>query len=451
MISINALEAFYQTPTILDLNSINTPVSHDRVTSTRNIQNDNEWHNNMIRNVGSYVAKGLSDEEIQTIASSYTRPGYTAEETKREVQKAIDGARAKGFLKKSPAQELYRDTAAEPLLRPIFEGNMSRSSFLVDGLIEDETISLLFGAPASGKSFIAMNIACSVASGLPFFEQEVKRGSVIYVAGEGARGLRKRAYAWCQNTGFEWGELSVLLSERSVSILDTSELLKLKDDIDKNIPKHGKPALIIVDTLNRNFGGGDENSNADMGRFIKALEHFQKLYSCNILIVHHSGHSDAGRVRGASALTAAVDAEYCVRMKQGLIEMSCTKMKDDEAPHNAYYELQPLPINLSGMLLGESLAVLHPAAKDKAFNDVFPKKYALGIETLIEAESLFGEQINKYGPKSVSEQHWKEVYIRRSPADSYEAKRKAFSRQKNGLVNDGFVEVNDNYFTRKEK
>lgn len=450
MISVNALEAFYQTPTILDLNKISTPISHDRVASTRNIHNDNEWHNNMIRNVGSYVAKGLSDEEIQIIATSYTRPGYTTEDTEREVQKAIDGARAKGFLRKSPTQELYKDTASEPLLRPIFEGNMRRSSFLVDGLIEDETISLLFGAPASGKSFIAMNIACSVASGLPYFEREVTQGSVIYVAGEGARGLRKRAYGWCQNTGFEWSNLSVLLSERSVSILDTSELLKLKDDIDKNIPKHGQPALIIVDTLNRNFGGGDENSNSDMGRFIKALEHFQKLYSCNILIVHHSGHSDTGRVRGASALTAAVDAEYCVRMKQGLIEMSCTKMKDDEAPQNAYYKIQPLPMNLSGML-GESLAVLHSAAKDRTFNDVVPKKYNLGIESLIEAESLYGEEINKYGPKSVPEQKWREVYLRRSSADNYEAKRKAFSRVKNGLVTNGFIEVNDNYFTRKEK
>ena len=451
MININALEAFYQTPSILDLNKINTPVSHDRVASTRNIQNDNEWHNNMIRNVGSYVAKGLSDEEIQMIASSYTRPGYTSEETKREVQKAIDGAREKGFLKKSSAQELYRDTATEPLLRPIFEGNMSPSSFLVEGLIEEETISLLFGAPASGKSFIAMNIACSVASGLAYFEREVTKGSVIYVAGEGARGLRKRAYAWCQSTGFEFGKLSVLLSERSVSILDTSELLKLKDDIDKNIPKHGKPALIIVDTLNRNFGSGDENSNADMGSFIRALEHFQKLYSCNILIVHHSGHSDTGRVRGASALTAAVDAEYCVRMKQGLIEMSCTKMKDDEAPQNAYYEIQPLPINLSGMLIGESLAILHQAAKDRTFNDVAPKKYNLGIESLIEAEGYYGEEINKYGPKSVPEQKWREVFFRKSPAEGDEAKRKAFSRVKNGLVTDGFIEVNDNYYTRKEK
>ena len=103
------------------------------------------------------------------------------------------------------------------------------------------------------------------------------------------------------------------------------------------------------------------------------------------------------------------------------------------------------------MLLGESLAVLHPAAKNKAFNDLVPKKYALGIETLIEAESLFGEQINKYGPKSVSKQHWKDVYFRRSPADGYETTRKRFDRLKNGLVNDGFVEVNDNYFTRKEK
>ena len=68
-----------------------------------------------------------------------------------------------------------------------------------------------------------------------------------------------------------------------------------------------------------------------------------------------------------------------------------------------------------------------------------------------EAEDISGEQINKYGPKSVPEEKWREVYFKRSPADSYEAKRKAFSRAKTSLVSEGLIEVNDNYYTRKER
>jgi RecA-family ATPase len=34
--------------------------------------------------------------------------------------------------------------------------------------------------------------------------------------------------------------------------------------------------LIVIDTLNRNFGGGDENSAQDMGQFIENLDEAQR-------------------------------------------------------------------------------------------------------------------------------------------------------------------------------
>ena len=50
-----------------------------------------------------------------------------------------------------------------------------------------------------------------------------------------------------------------------------------------------KPKLFIIDTVARNYGGGDENSNTDMGRFIKAIK---SMTSSNAqLCWHHSGHS----------------------------------------------------------------------------------------------------------------------------------------------------------------
>jgi len=451
MISTEKLEQIYFRPDLLNLNNVELFSPHDRASATADILRDNNWHNNMIRNVASLVSDGRSDEEIHSITDEYTLPGYTLQDTRLEVQKAIDGARVKGFSKLDSELQTKSLLTKGALLRPISDGDVSSTEHLVKGLIEDATLSLLFGAPASGKSFIAMNLACSIASGTPFFGREVKSGPVIYIAGEGRRGLRKRAYAWSRMNGFDWGRLSVLLSERSVGLLNASELVSLMEEIDKNVPKHGEPVLIIVDTLNRNFGGGDENSNADMGNFIKSLEHLQNRYNCSVLIVHHSGHSEAGRVRGASALTAAVDAEYFVKMRHEFIEMSCTKMKDDEAPQKMYFQLLPLPVRLSGVLLGESLAVLQAATNNQSFGEELSKRYKLGMETLNEAEDISGEQINKYGPKSVPEEKWREVYFKRSPADSYEAKRKAFSRAKTSLVNEGLIEVNDNYYTRKER
>lgn len=56
-----------------------------------------EWHNAVIRLVASYVGKGMSDDEIHTLTQPLTLPGYTGDQTAREVQTAIDGARRKGW------------------------------------------------------------------------------------------------------------------------------------------------------------------------------------------------------------------------------------------------------------------------------------------------------------------------------------------------------------------
>ena len=76
-----------------------------------------------------------------------------------------------------------------------------------------------------------------------------------------------------------------------------------------------------------------------------------------------------------------------------------------------YFQLLPLPVILSGVLLGESLAVLQTATNNQSFGDEPPKRHKLEMETLNEAEEISGEQINKYGSKSVSEEKWREVFL----------------------------------------
>jgi len=69
----------------------------DRQMAVQDVLAGDDWHRNMVRLVGSYVNKGLADEEIHAITDSFTLGGYTVEETRAEVQKAIDGARNKGW------------------------------------------------------------------------------------------------------------------------------------------------------------------------------------------------------------------------------------------------------------------------------------------------------------------------------------------------------------------
>ena len=84
--------------------------------------------------------------------------------------------------------------------------------------------------------------------------------------------------------------------------------------IEEGISIDGTPSLLVVDTLARALGAADERSGADVNKLIAALTGVIQQYRCAILLVHHTGHSDAAqhRARGASELPAAVDHEFRV-------------------------------------------------------------------------------------------------------------------------------------------
>jgi hypothetical protein len=69
----------------------------DRAMAEADIMAGNNWHHNVVRLVASYVSRGLTDAEIHALTDRFTMAGYTIEDTRLEVQTAIDGARAKGY------------------------------------------------------------------------------------------------------------------------------------------------------------------------------------------------------------------------------------------------------------------------------------------------------------------------------------------------------------------
>jgi hypothetical protein len=73
--------------------------------------------------------------------------------------------------------------------------------WLIDGLVPQDGLVVLYGEPAAGKSFLALDWALSIATGVPWLGREVKQGEVVYVYAEGVRGLTQRVTAWLQEQG----------------------------------------------------------------------------------------------------------------------------------------------------------------------------------------------------------------------------------------------------------
>ncbi|MCC7193366.1 MAG: AAA family ATPase [Phycisphaeraceae bacterium] len=202
--------------------------------------------------------------------------------------------------------------------------------WLLRGMLERDTFALIFGDPGCGKSFLAIDWACRIATGTPWRGHPVKGGPVVYVAGEGRQGFGRRIQAWSEHHGVSLAGVP-LYQVPSVAIPDPTDLVALFTAIDTGIAAVGRPALIVMDTLARCFGGGDENSTQDMSKFVAACDLIRQRYDCTILVVHHAGHGDKSRARGAIALKAALDAEYRLENENGLL-LTATKMKDAETP-----------------------------------------------------------------------------------------------------------------------
>lgn len=86
--------------------AVNTNKKLDRYKASQDALSGDHWHENMLRLVGSWVAKGNTDEEIHMLANAHILPGHTPEETRHEIQKMIDGARDKDFTPPRTFEEL---------------------------------------------------------------------------------------------------------------------------------------------------------------------------------------------------------------------------------------------------------------------------------------------------------------------------------------------------------
>jgi RecA-family ATPase len=197
--------------------------------------------------------------------------------------------------------------------------------WLIKDYMEEHTNALMFGDPACGKSFLAIDMACCVASGTNWHGQAAKQGAVFYIAGEGHNGLGRRIKAWEQHNGVCLDDMPLYFAERAAQLYDSESAEAVADAVQQIADLNDiTPRLIIIDTLARNFGGGDENSTQAMNVFIQNIDEIKNRWNATVLIVHHTGHGDKNRARGAMSMKAALDYEYQIQKNaDGVISFAC--------------------------------------------------------------------------------------------------------------------------------
>ncbi len=216
--------------------------------------------------------------------------------------------------------------------RDLFNGYQA-PGYIVKGILEPCELAVFFGDSGAMKSFAVIDMAMHIATGNTYAGHRVVHGGVLYIAGEGGEGIKRRLKAWMIRHGIGPDEEQPRIftaTQPADLMFDRGTILATINTAEELIGE--SVSVVIFDTLATCFGDGDENVTGDMTQAIQGAR-----LCCGdhraIVFVHHVGHGDKTRERGSYALRAAADRRVLVeRPGDGqLVTLTCQKAKDGEA------------------------------------------------------------------------------------------------------------------------
>lgn len=213
------------------------------------------------------------------------------------------------------------------------------SGWLVQDLWASQAVGCIGGNPKEGKTWIALDLAVSVASGTPCLGRFPvrERGPVLYFAAEDSpEDIRDRGCALADAHKVPFDSLLVGLIQEPVLRLDSAEdRRRLVVTLDAK-----KPRLLILDPFVR-LHCADENSASQVTEILSFLRILQRQFAIAIVLVHHvrkSGASQPGQsLRGSGDIHAWGDSNlYLVRQGEDRIL---------HVEHRAHPAINPLRLN----------------------------------------------------------------------------------------------------------
>lgn len=234
--------------------------------------------------------------------------------------------------------------------------------WLVENLLPAGSYGVMWGRQGTFKSFVALDIALSIASPYGVVRPtwgKVRHGSVVYSLGEGRAGLRKRVAAW-EAVHTEGAPVDRFYMVDPVPhAFDDEGLTHFIEGVDQFVPKGENIELLVIDTIGRAMQGLNENSAEDVSKFTRMIERIQRELECAVLCLAHTGKD--GSPRGSTVFLADADTGLLLdrdaESKPMFTDISMIKQKDYEewqAPRRVHVE----KVELGDM--GTSLAIAQP-------------------------------------------------------------------------------------------
>lgn len=292
---------------------------------------------------------------------------FTEEEVSTCVWSAFqNGQNAPGTDAVQPSSEAFKNlvanappTASPSVSKPspfrvTRESEMDHEApieWLIPEFLQRRSTAMIAAKTQSYKSFIALDVALAVASGMPTFGAKPTRtGPVVYAALEGLRGIKgDRRKAWRQARGIAADRELPFFTMKAPLVGSSEEKHAFLDELLRQFPDGVE--LVVLETVAKMMLGMDENSSKDASIFCAFCDELVEHLGCAVVAVHHqSDKLGAADYRGSSAFMAGVDQFFEVKADRSSTTVMVwqTKVKDGE-PREA-------PWHFRGVQSGPSMA-----------------------------------------------------------------------------------------------
>lgn len=350
----------------------------------------------------------------------------------------VQEARQKGEL---PPSSAGPDASPAPHVEPLrfvsaaHIKTLPPVSWRVKNLLPAQGVAAIYGPPASGKSFLALDMAAAIAEGRDWFGHKTAAAPVFYINLEGSGALKNRIAAWEH-------ERERAFPDGVTFYLGAFNLFESMDSLVAAIPSG---CVVVVDTLAASAPGFDENSGADMSRAIEALSRVEREKNGLALVVHHSGKDASRGLRGHSNLLGALSASICVERSgaSSVRRWTLAKVKDAEDGIGAAFSLHRVELGTDADGDTVSSCTIRRLESEQRNTPRLSRSMKYALASLTEA---LGKS------DRVHVERWREAFYRGHWADNLKAKQMAFKRARADLTGAGLAGVdNDEYFLTSQE
>lgn len=360
----------------------------------------------------------------------------------------------------APPYELKNKSEIKFPLEYLCDITLEPDEWLVNSLIPLNGIGFLAGPSGSGKSFLALDWALRIALGYKVLGQSSKACGVIYVAAEGANGVRKRIIGWCAHNKTN-REHRLALIGNAPDLRQDGDISSLLASISKAGERFDHIGLIVIDTFSQSLAGADENASNDMSKAMKNAGRIAKETGAFVLMVHHTGKEVKKGLRGHSSLFAGADLIIMTNQnnKKEIRIGQVDKQKDGQGGARFAFKLKPITFQNKGVPFSScvleycdvpsAVEIENQTAKklnDKAINLLKDIQYLYDHAKTFEGSSIEGLSASQ---KVVKREDVRERCKRSGFSESGEwgaSERKAFQNAIDALKAGNKIRVEEPYF-----